>query len=33
VDDAAAGPGDLDAIALAEEADWLSEREPLLLYP
>ena len=32
VDDAAAAPGDLDSVALAEEAEWLSEREPVLLY-
>jgi uncharacterized protein YbbC (DUF1343 family) len=32
VDDAAASPADLDALALADEAAWLSEREPVLLY-
>jgi uncharacterized protein YbbC (DUF1343 family) len=32
VDDPAASPADLDALALADEADWLSERESVLLY-
>ena len=32
VDDAAAAPGDLDALARPDEPDWLAEREPLLLY-
>ena len=32
VDDAAAAPGDLEALARPDEADWLAEREPLLLY-
>jgi uncharacterized protein YbbC (DUF1343 family) len=32
VDDAAASPADLDALALADEAAWLSERESVLLY-
>ncbi len=32
VDDAAATPGDLEALARPDEADWLAEREPLLLY-
>jgi uncharacterized protein YbbC (DUF1343 family) len=32
VDDAAAAPGDLEALARRDEADWLAEREPLLLY-
>jgi uncharacterized protein YbbC (DUF1343 family) len=33
VDDSEATPGDLDALALKDEAEWTSEREPLLLYP
>jgi uncharacterized protein YbbC (DUF1343 family) len=32
VDDSAAAPGDLEALAIKEEAEWLTEREPLLLY-
>jgi uncharacterized protein YbbC (DUF1343 family) len=32
VDDSEARPGDLDAVALKDEAEWISEREPLLLY-
>jgi len=32
VDDFEARPGDLDALALKDEAEWISEREPLLLY-
>lgn len=32
VDDAAARPGDLDALACADEAAWLEEREAVLLY-
>lgn len=32
VDDPAASPADLDALALADEAAWLSERESVLLY-
>ena len=32
VDDPAAAPGDLDAVALKDEAEWITEREPLLLY-
>jgi uncharacterized protein YbbC (DUF1343 family) len=32
VDDAAAAPGDLDSVASADEAEWLDEREALLLY-
>lgn len=32
VDDSAATPADLDALASAEEAAWLSERESALLY-
>ncbi len=32
VDDAAAAPGDLDAIAGADEAAWDEERRPFLLY-
>jgi uncharacterized protein YbbC (DUF1343 family) len=32
VDDAAATPGDLEALARPDEAEWLAEREPLLLY-
>jgi uncharacterized protein YbbC (DUF1343 family) len=32
VDDAAAAPGDLDAIAKIDEAAWLEERRPYLLY-
>jgi uncharacterized protein YbbC (DUF1343 family) len=32
VDDAAAGPGDLDALAMPDEAAWVEERRPHLLY-
>ncbi|HXQ20070.1 MAG TPA: DUF1343 domain-containing protein [Candidatus Acidoferrales bacterium] len=32
VDDAAAGPVDLDALATADEASWRDEREAVLLY-
>ena len=32
VDDAAAEPGDLDALARVDEADWIAERRPYLLY-
>jgi uncharacterized protein YbbC (DUF1343 family) len=32
VDDAAAAPGDLDALAAADEAGWRTERETSLLY-
>ena len=32
VDDLAATPADLDAIALADEQSWLQERQPYLLY-
>jgi uncharacterized protein YbbC (DUF1343 family) len=32
VDDAEAEPGDLDALAAADEQAWREEREPLLLY-
>ena len=32
VDDPAAGPGDLDAAAAADEKAWLSERESFLVY-
>jgi uncharacterized protein YbbC (DUF1343 family) len=32
VDDPSATPGDLDALAAADEQAWLAEREPLLLY-
>ncbi|KQT32722.1 hypothetical protein ASG29_13440 [Sphingomonas sp. Leaf412] len=32
VDDAGAAPGDLDAIAGADEAAWIEERRPYLLY-
>ena len=32
VDDFEARPGDLDAVAQKDEAEWISEREPLLLY-
>ena len=32
VDDAQAGPGDLDALARADEASWLEERKAVLLY-
>jgi len=32
VDDPAATPGDLDALAGPDEAAWLEEREPVLLY-
>jgi uncharacterized protein YbbC (DUF1343 family) len=33
VDDANAEPGDLDALACADEAAWLEQRQELLLYP
>jgi uncharacterized protein YbbC (DUF1343 family) len=33
VDDPAALPGDLDALAAADESAWLAERAPFLLYP
>jgi hypothetical protein len=32
VDDPAAAPGDLDALAVADEETWCEEREELLLY-
>jgi uncharacterized protein YbbC (DUF1343 family) len=32
VDDRAAGPADLEALARPDESAWLAEREPLLLY-
>ncbi len=32
VDDPAATPADLDALAVPDEAAWLEEREDLLLY-
>ena len=32
VDDAAALPGDLDALTRADEASWTAERESVLLY-
>ena len=32
VDDAAATPTDLDALTLPDEAAWLEERKPFLLY-
>ena len=32
VDDAAATPGDLDALTLPDEAAWIEERRPFLLY-
>ncbi len=32
VDDSAAAPADLDAVAIKDEREWMSEREPLLLY-
>jgi len=32
VDDAAAAPGDLDALVRPQEEAWLAEREPYLLY-
>ena len=32
VDDAAAAPGDLDALALPEEAAWRAEIADLLIY-
>jgi hypothetical protein len=32
VDDSAAGPGDLDNLATTDEAEWISEREPALIY-
>jgi uncharacterized protein YbbC (DUF1343 family) len=33
VDDAAAAPGDLDALTLPDEQAWLEERRPYLRYP
>ncbi len=33
VDDPAATPGDLDTLALADEAAWRQERSAYLLYP
>jgi hypothetical protein len=33
VDDPAAQPGDLDALASADEAAWRQERSAFLLYP
>jgi uncharacterized protein YbbC (DUF1343 family) len=33
VDDPAAVPADLDALAAADEREWREERQPLLLYP
>lgn len=33
VDDATARPGDLDALALADERAWSEARQPFLLYP
>jgi uncharacterized protein YbbC (DUF1343 family) len=33
VDDPAAQPGDLDALAMADEGAWLAEREDALIYP
>jgi hypothetical protein len=33
VDDPAATPGDLEALATQDEKSWSSEREPVLLYP
>jgi uncharacterized protein YbbC (DUF1343 family) len=33
VDDPAAAPGDLDALAGPDEAAWMEERKPFLLYP
>jgi uncharacterized protein YbbC (DUF1343 family) len=33
VDDPAAAPGDLDGLAIADEAAWLEARRPFLLYP
>ena len=32
VDDSEANPGDLEAVALKDEAEWINEREPLLIY-
>jgi uncharacterized protein YbbC (DUF1343 family) len=32
VDDPAAKPGDLDAAAVKDEAEWLEERRPFMLY-
>jgi hypothetical protein len=32
VDDPRAEPGDLDALAAADEAAWCEERRPFLLY-
>ncbi|MBV8909337.1 MAG: DUF1343 domain-containing protein, partial [Gammaproteobacteria bacterium] len=32
VDDPAAGPGDLDALAAADESDWLAKRRAVMLY-
>jgi hypothetical protein len=33
VDDPAAAPADLEALASADERQWTAEREPDLLYP
>jgi uncharacterized protein YbbC (DUF1343 family) len=33
VDDAAAGPGELEALAAADEAAWQAERKAIALYP
>jgi len=33
VDDPAAGPGDLEALAAADEAAWQAERRAIALYP
>jgi len=33
VEDPAAQPADLEALALADEAAWRQERSPFLLYP
>jgi uncharacterized protein YbbC (DUF1343 family) len=33
VDDSAAAPADLDSLARPDEAAWLEERRPFLLYP
>jgi hypothetical protein len=32
VDDRGASPADLDALALPDEASWVTERKPFLLY-
>ena len=32
VDDAAAAPADLDALTTPDEAAWITERQPFLLY-